>query len=111
MSAGDSSLLVGYAPLRGEGTSPGLLSRVWRQAKRHPRVAWFAGFLIVIWLVSLAAPVIAPYNPYAVNTHNLYQPPSWTHLAGTDDLGRDTLSRVIYGGRLSLLVAAIVVAI
>lgn len=64
--------------------------------------------LIIILLVSLSAifaPIIAPYDPIELNTPDRLQGPSSTHLAGTDQYGRDTLSRIIHGGRTSLSVA------
>ena len=54
------------------------------------------------------APVIAPYNPNAVNILNVYASPSGSHLLGTDAVGRDLLSRLIYGGRTTLLVPLLV---
>lgn len=68
--------------------------------------------LVGIVLCSAAfAPLIAPYGPYQVNIQERLQPPSLKHIAGTDDLGRDIFSRIVYGSRISLLVAASVVAI
>jgi len=64
--------------------------------------------LIIILLVSLSAifaPLISPYDPIELNAPDRLQGPSSTHLAGTDQYGRDTLSRIIYGGRTSLAVA------
>lgn len=63
----------------------------------------------VVWLaVICAAAILAPLSPYPVNgvsVQNAFLPVSLHHLFGTDDVGRDTLTRVLYGGRLSLLVA------
>jgi peptide/nickel transport system permease protein len=68
-----------------------------------PVAAACAIFIVVITLVALLAPVIAPYNPNALNILERFQGPSAQHLLGTDSLGRDLLSRLIYGARLSLL--------
>lgn len=68
-----------------------------------PVSAACAVFIIVITVVALLAPVIAPYNPDALNILARFQGPSAQHLLGTDSLGRDLLSRLIYGARLSLL--------
>jgi peptide/nickel transport system permease protein len=59
----------------------------------------------VIVLLALLAPVLAPYDPTAITADTL-QGPSWTHLFGTDEFGRDVLSRVLWGGRLTLITAA-----
>jgi peptide/nickel transport system permease protein len=63
--------------------------------------------VIVIGLVivsAIFAPIVAPYDPYAQNLEHVLQPPNMKHLLGSDSLGRDTLSRIIYGTRISLLV-------
>jgi len=59
--------------------------------------------LAVLILAAIFAPLIAPYNPIAENLSAAYQGPSAHHLLGTDEFGRDLLSRIIYGGRVSLL--------
>jgi len=62
-------------------------------------------------LVAIVGPLIAPYDPTAVDPLNVYAGPSSAHLLGTDDTGRDILSRLIYGARLSLVGPALIVAI
>ena len=81
----------------------------WRRFKRH-RMA-MASLVVILFLVLMAvfAPWIAPYDPTAQPTGSdvgqyYFQPPSREHPLGTDDLGRDVLSRIIYGSRISLLV-------
>jgi peptide/nickel transport system permease protein len=65
-----------------------------------------AGCGIILFLIVLAilAPVIAPYDPGAIDLKNVLAPPSFSHWFGTDQLGRDVLSRMIWGARISLLV-------
>jgi peptide/nickel transport system permease protein len=60
-----------------------------------------ATFLVVI---ALLAPVFAPYDPLVQDVHNMLSPPSKKHFFGTDDLGRDVFSRVLYGARVSIVV-------
>jgi peptide/nickel transport system permease protein len=69
------------------------------------------GFCVAVLLliVALFAPLIAPANPAAQDLPSRLQPPSLSHWMGTDELGRDTLSRTIYGARVSLMVAISVV--
>jgi peptide/nickel transport system permease protein len=70
--------------------------------------------LVVIFafiIVAGLAPQIAPYDPYQQNLQQTLQQPSWGHLLGTDALGRDTLSRVIFGARTSLMVGVVSVGI
>ena len=62
-------------------------------------------------LLALFAPLIAPYDPVATSWTLVRKPPSALHWFGTDDLGRDILSRVIYGARASLMAGAISVGI
>lgn len=59
--------------------------------------------LVAFWmLVALAAPLIAPYDPYAIDLRAFLQPPSAEHWFGTDNAGRDLFSRVVYGARVAL---------
>ena len=83
--------------------------RVWWRLSRNPMA--MGGLLLVLWwvLIALLAPWIAPYDPIGQNVMNRLAPPSPEHWLGVDGLGRDILSRVIYGGRVSLPVAAAVV--
>lgn len=71
------------------------------------------GVIIVFILItiSLSAPVISPYDPTEIDVYNVLSPPSKTHLLGTDELGRDLLSRIIWGSRVSLKVGFVAVGI
>ena len=74
----------------------------------------FIGFLIIVAtvLIALFAPLIAPYDPTTMDTANRFAPPgSPGHILGTDEFGRDVLSRIIYGSRVSLLVATVAVGL
>jgi len=70
-----------------------------------------AGLVALIILISLSvlAPLISPYDPVAINLRAKLKPPSWEHYLGTDYFGRDVFSRLLYGGRISLLVGVLVV--
>jgi peptide/nickel transport system permease protein len=76
-----------------------------------------AAFLLILVLCAVFAPLIAPYDPAAQSLADRLTPPawsdggSWSHPLGTDNLGRDILSRLIYGSRVSLLVGAVVVLV
>lgn len=72
-----------------------------------------AGFIIIltIFLLAMLAPVIAPYDPDEINVKAILLTPSWEHWMGTDGLGRDVLSRMLHGGRISLLVGLVAVGI
>ncbi|HEV2011200.1 MAG TPA: ABC transporter permease [Candidatus Limnocylindria bacterium] len=83
----------------------------WENARRNPRI--LVGGALVLFLVAVAifAPLLAPYDPIAVNGAVSLEPPSGSHPFGTDDVGRDVLSRVIFGSRVSLSVGLIAVGI
>jgi len=83
----------------------------WRTFARN-RLAVFGG-VVVAFLVALAvlAPVLAPWDPNKHDTHVILAPPSSQHWMGTDQLGRDVLSRVLYGSRVSLAVGFVSVGI
>lgn len=72
-----------------------------------------AGALLILFLfiISLLAPYMAPYGPDDLDLYNVLMPPSAAHWFGTDDLGRDVLTRIIYGARISLKVGFVAVGI
>ena len=79
--------------------------------RRNPRMI-VGGAIILAWiLAAIFAPWVAPYDPKKVNVLDALVPPGPQHWLGTDDLGRDVLSRVIWGARVSLWVGAISVSI
>jgi len=94
------------------GTSaPARRATFWRALRRN--VPAFISLVFIVFLVvaAILAPAIAPANPYAMAPAASLAPPSWQHPFGTDLFGRDLLSRVIYGTRISLLVGVLAVAI
>ncbi|MEH7124052.1 ABC transporter permease [Bacillus sp. JJ1532] len=78
----------------------------WRQvifSITSNRAALFGGIIIIFYLImTLFAPFLAPYDPYVIQLENKLQPPNIEHWMGTDDKGRDILSRILYGSRLSM---------
>ena len=86
-----------------EFVSIGRRERIWKQLKRS-RLALPGGLTVLLFIVvAILAPVLAPYDPFKNDLTNALSPPSAEHLFGTDELGRDILSRIIHGARLSLL--------
>lgn len=90
-----------------------------RRRRRSPLVRVFRGnvaalvgaiVVSVIVLLAIFAPAVAPFDPEAINLRARMQPPSGAHWFGTDELGRDILSRVIHGARPSLMVGLVSVA-
>jgi peptide/nickel transport system permease protein len=112
----ESSIAVAAAAVEPGGTvlaAPGL----WRRMRRNRAVLVGGGMLLAIVFVALAAPWISPFDPYAQDLGNRNVPPfwyeqgSWLHPLGTDPLGRDYLSRLFYGARISLLIGVAVAVI
>ena len=113
MSAGRARV-TGTAVLR---TRP----RGWRATYgRDRRRSWFrlmlaspaalasCAFIATVALAAIFSPLIVPYDPRYIDPAIRLQPPTLAHLLGTDELGRDIFSRLIEGGRVSLLVGAVV---
>lgn len=82
---------------------------VWARLRRNKVFMVSLVVIILIVLSALFANVIAPYDPGIIDSSNRFAPISFAHPMGTDGFGRDLLSRVIYGGRISLLVAVLAV--
>jgi ABC-type dipeptide/oligopeptide/nickel transport system permease subunit len=75
-------------------------------------VVIFGAIVILITIfIAVFAPWVAPYDPYQENLDKTLQKPSWEHPLGTDTIGRDTLSRIIYGSRISFMVGLVSVTI
>jgi ABC-type dipeptide/oligopeptide/nickel transport system permease subunit len=69
-----------------------------------------AAISLLITLVALAAPLLAPYDPIQVQPDKIFEARSWSHWLGTDELGRDLFSRLIYGARISFFIGLVAVA-
>jgi peptide/nickel transport system permease protein len=81
-----------------------------RLTRRNPLAAIGVVFVIFFTICAVFAPWIAPQDPAHINLATRLSPPSWAQLFGSDELGRDILSRIIYGSRISMLVGSCVVA-
>ncbi len=88
-----------------------LVEESWRRFKQHRLGVAGAVIVVFLFVVSLSAPIFAPYDPGFIDIRSILEPPSSNHLFGTDQLGRDVLSRIIWGGRISLLVGFVSVGI
>ena len=91
--------------------TPSLMTRVRRIASRAPIGVAALAVIILFALLAIAAPVFAPYDPQAQDYTQLLHEPSLEHPFGTDRVGRDLLSRVIYGTRISFLVGVVAVGV
>jgi len=87
------------------------VKKAWKRFRRNPTVIFGLVIIIGIILTAIFAPFIAPYDPTEMNYEKVYSPPGSEHLLGTDELGRDLLSRIIFGARTSLTVGIVSVFI
>ncbi len=92
---------------RPEGPPRGGFRAALRRLWRHRSGKIGGGLVLLIIVCAVFAPWIAPYEPLKLNMVDRLQPPSWSHWLGTDELGRDLLTRVIYGTRYMLLVSCV----
>jgi peptide/nickel transport system permease protein len=84
---------------------------LWSIVKRKPLGAASASIILLIVFAAIFANVLAPYDPLFTHPEIRLAPPSWQHPFGTDDIGRDVFSRIIYGARISLWVGLLAVGI
>ena len=92
-------------------TSRTLWQDAWRRLKKNKIAIISLIVILLITLVAIFAPFIAPYDPYTTDIFNKLKGPSDEHIMGTDSIGRDVFSRIIYGTRISLLVGVVCEAI
>lgn len=95
------------APVR----TPSPIRRVARRFVRMPLPCGSLIFILLLAVVALSAPHIVPHDPNAQALQDRFSNPSWTHPLGTDDLGRDAFSRLVYGTRISLFAPFVAVAV
>ena len=91
-------------------TERGAWAEVWRRFRQH-RLAVAGAVVLLLIVLAVALAGLSPYDPSSTNLRARFEGPSLAHPFGTDDLGRDALTRVLYGGRISLLVGLLAMAI
>jgi len=107
-----SSPATSLSPFRGEGQGEGRGQHILEFGRTHPSVLIGLAMVALLFLVAMLAPLISPHNPLTVTPDDAYMRPlSPGHLLGTDELGRDLFSRVLWGARVSLPVAFVAVAV
>jgi ABC-type dipeptide/oligopeptide/nickel transport system permease subunit len=84
---------------------------LWNGMKRKPLGGASALLILLLVFTAIFADVLAPYDPLLARPEDRLAPPSWQHPFGTDDIGRDVFSRIIYGARISLWVGLLAVGI
>jgi peptide/nickel transport system permease protein len=85
-----------------ESRTPSRLVRVLSWVRRRPTLALGGGLVLLLLLVAIVGPLLTQYDPTVGDIESSLAPPSAAHLLGTDDLGRDMFTRVIYGARVAL---------
>lgn len=90
---------------------PTFFGAFWRRFRKNRMAVAGMAVVLLFAVMAIFAPYLVPYDPLESNVRNRLQPPSSEHLLGTDSLGRDMLSRIMYGSRISLLIALLAVAL
>lgn len=103
----ESAEAEGVTPLR-SSSGAGYL---WYQLRRSPLTMVGLGIIVIVLFIMVAAPWIAPYNPDKLDLLHRLAAPSLAHFFGTDEVGRDIFSRVLWGARTSVTVGLAIVAI
>jgi peptide/nickel transport system permease protein len=89
----------------------GLIASTWRQLRRDPLGLAGLTIVVVVGVVTLLAPWIAPHDPLEIDVYNRLMPPSAEYWLGTDQLGRDIFSRVLFGGQVALKVSLVAIGV
>ncbi len=111
-----NSTEITKSPRGSVGIERSFSKRAWNRFKKNKLALFGLGVILLLIILALCAPIISPYNPFITVRNefglaNTSQPPSSNHLLGTDNLGRDVLSRMIFAGRISLSVGLVSVSI
>ncbi|MBI3513601.1 MAG: ABC transporter permease [Proteobacteria bacterium] len=104
MSPSDTTLPISAIDDDAPETRRSILERSLLFCRRQPLGTFGLALCIVMLIAGLGAEWLAPYSPTANDFSAMTEPPSWAHLLGTDQFGRDLLSRIIYGARTALIV-------
>jgi peptide/nickel transport system permease protein len=88
-----------------------LKSLFWQRFQKNRLAVAGGTIVIMLFIIAIFAPVISPFNPDSIDRKHILEPPGASHPFGTDDLGRDVLSRMIFGSRISLAVGFVAVGI
>jgi len=92
-------------------TQPGVIAETFAGVRKDPLGMLGLVIVVIIFLATIFASLLAPHDPLEVDVYNRLQGPTWQHWLGTDQLGRDVLSRVLYGGRIALKVALVAIVV
>lgn len=102
-----SALAKTDEPGQARDGSESLLRQGWRRMRRDWATMVSAAVLLLIMGMVLAAPLLTSYDPVQANPVEKLRPPTWEHILGTDELGRDVYARLLFGGRISLSIGLV----
>lgn len=111
LSVGQPEEEFAGGPLLSRRAETSLLGSIWRRFRRHRMALVGAAMMLIIVFVVAAAPITARYSPTKQDLRNRLKPPTAEHWLGTDELGRDVWARIVYGGRISLTVGLLAMAV
>jgi peptide/nickel transport system permease protein len=96
------NMLEQIAPEPPPGSERSPAQMAWHSFRRHRPAMIGLSIVVLLALASILAPFLTPYDPEKTDLDAMLVPPSWAHPMGTDELGRDLMTRLLYGGRVSL---------
>jgi peptide/nickel transport system permease protein len=99
------------SPLAGLRSAADYLGAIVRHLAGNPSSLFGLVVISVLVVLAVFAPLIATQGPNLQNLQAVLQPPSWAHFFGTDEVGRDVFSRIVYGSRITLTIIALVAVI
>jgi peptide/nickel transport system permease protein len=102
MSMSEAEAVKSFAGQKMYREEQTMAQMVWRAFRRHKPAMLGLSIMVVFTLAAIFAPVISPYDPEKTSLSEMLEPPSGQHIMGTDELGRDLFTRILYGGRVSL---------
>ncbi len=106
-----TSSIAGHQTLPARATSASYLAIVWHQFVRDRAALIGLVLVVAVFLIALVGPYTVPYDPFGIAPGQSLKPPTLDHPLGTDELGRDVLTRLILGSRITLLITTSAVAI
>jgi peptide/nickel transport system permease protein len=104
-----TATVVELAPQTAHEENP--WARAWRRLRRRKGAMVALGVVVLLVAIALLAPWVAPYDPIATSFTQVRKAPTWAHWFGTDEVGRDVLSRIVWGARASLSAGLVSVSI
>ena len=106
-----NKVLQEAGPAPPPGSERSLAQMAWRSFRRHKPAMAGLTIVLLLSLAAILAPLLTPYDAEKTDLDAMLEPPSWAHVMGTDELGRDLLTRLLHGGRVSLSIGVMAMAL